>query len=154
MDWALQHSVTQAWPEAEEEEREALQKLVDWNDGDFKHHLDRYKYPDRYEGAVSLEHRQQAEAFLQALEERLSVKPFLHGEQFGRTDVAILPFIRQFANSGREWFDSAPYPKVQAWLEAGLESPLFLRVMKKFRRWEDSSLGVIFPVREEGAEGA
>ena len=152
MDWALAHSRTEAWAAPTQEERARLERLIEWNDGDFKGHLDRYKYPDRYPGAVSVEHRTEAESFLAELETRLTECPYLHGEAFGRTDAAILPFIRQFANTDRAWFDEAPYPRVQEWLAAGLESSLFTRVMKKFRRWEESSLGGVFPVREEGPE--
>ena len=122
---------------------------ISHNDGPFKASLDRYKYPDRYENVDPIEQRGLAEVFLEKLEARLSAAPFLQGESFGKTDAAILPFIRQFANTNREWFDQAPYPALQAWLSSGLESTAFTRVMKKYRQWEESSLGKLFPPEAE-----
>ncbi|MDX1320322.1 MAG: glutathione S-transferase N-terminal domain-containing protein, partial [Oceanospirillum sp.] len=42
--------------------------LLDQNDGDFKHWLDRYKYADRHPEMSQLEYRQKGEEFLQVLE--------------------------------------------------------------------------------------
>lgn len=146
MAWALHHSGDpQGWLQTPGEGSELTERLVAENDGPFKHHLDRYKYPDRYENVDGMEHRAAAEDFLRQLEERLGASPFLQGPAFGWADAAILPFIRQFANTDREWFDSAPYPCLQRWLKEGLESDLFLSVMKKYKAWEPSELGVRFP---------
>ncbi len=124
--------------------------LISRNDDEFKFHLDRYKYPDRYEGAVSEEHRASAEAFLQTLEGLLDGRDFLFGTTRGFADAAIAPFVRQFANTDRTWFDQAPYPRVQSWLGRELESPFFLGMMKKYAQWEEGTAGVLFPPKSDG----
>ena len=111
MEWALHASGDAVgWLRSPEEAPGLPEHLVAENDGPFKFNLDRYKYPDRYDNVDGLEHRSAAEDFLRQLEDRLSASPFLQGPSFGWSDAAILPFIRQFANTDREWFDGAPYP--------------------------------------------
>ena len=61
------------------------------------------------------------------------------------TDVAIAPFIRQFANAGRVWFDSAPYPAVQRWLSTFLTLPVFEAVMQKYPVWQPTAAKTYFP---------
>jgi len=56
----------------------------------------------------------------------------------------VLPFIRQFAFVDKDWFDQAPYPKVQAWLAAFLESDLFNSVMEKYAVWNAGDEPVVF----------
>ena len=80
--------------------REKTERLIESNDGEFKHHLDRYKYPNRYGDVDSLHHREQAESFLE-LTEYLSESEWLMGETPSLCDAAIGPFVRQFANAGR-----------------------------------------------------
>jgi glutathione S-transferase len=46
-------------------------------------------------------------------------------------DIAIFPFVRQFAAVDKAWFAAAPYPKLQAWLQMLVESTLFVSVMEK-----------------------
>ena len=122
--------------------------LVQRNDGDFKHHLDRYKYPHRYEGADALEHRTQAESFISQLNEILSDSAYLDGDSVTDLDFAIAPFIRQFANTDRTWFDAAPYPYVQRWLGHILSSNLFLAIMKKYPKWTAGDETTFFHVNE------
>ena len=51
-------------------------------------------------------------------------------------DVALLPFIRQFAHVDKAWFDASTYTALVRWLKTLLESPLFLSVMKKYPQWQ------------------
>ena len=46
-------------------------------------------------------------------------------------DVAIVPFIRQFANIDKEWFQDN-YVKLSQWLNNIIESKLFVSVMDKY----------------------
>jgi len=46
-------------------------------------------------------------------------------------DVALMPFVRQFAHVDREWFGQTPYLRLQAWLQRLLASDLFTSIMKK-----------------------
>ena len=46
--------------------------------------------------------------------------------------MALLPFVRQFAQVDRVWFDATPaLPALRAWLQHGLALPLFATVMAK-----------------------
>ena len=60
-------------------------------------------------------------------------------------DVAIFPFVRQFALVDKPWFDAAPYPRLQAWLDGLLESVLFLGVMQKYPQWHAGDVPTVFP---------
>lgn len=129
MQWALTQNDPQGWLNADSE---AVYALITKNDGDFKKALDRYKYPDRYPEHTQAFYREQGELFLQRLETALEHYDYLLGDQSSMADVAIFPFIRQFAAVDAEWFASSPYPRLRAWLEGWLESPLFAQVMQKF----------------------
>ncbi|MBF5040363.1 glutathione S-transferase [Methylophilus sp. 13] len=129
MQWALVQSDPQGWLNADPE---AVNALITINDGDFKKALDRYKYPDRYPEQAQLVYREQGEQFLQRLEAALEQHDYLLGDSASMADVAIFPFIRQFAAVDAEWFASSPYPKLRIWLEGWLESALFAEVMQKF----------------------
>lgn len=114
-------------------------------DGPFKHHLDRYKYPDRYEGAVAADHRTAATGFLVTLNERLTGSAQLFGDRVSLADLAIMPFLRQFANTDRAWFDTQPYPALQRWLGEHLESQRFKAIMPKFAQWKTGDSEPVFP---------
>lgn len=141
VQWALTQEEASAhakawWSRAQTPEN---LNLLHRNDGDFKHHLDRYKYPERFvatEGGeavdVRADHRDQAVvALLELMEQRLKLAPYLGGEQPCATDFGIFPFVRQFAAVEPAWFDSLPLDRVQAWLRSWLHSPLFEACMLK-----------------------
>lgn len=128
MRWALVRNDPEEWLSGDEP------SLIATNDGAFKHHLDRYKYPDRYP-ADGVDHRAAALAILHGLETRLGEHAYLSGARFGLTDAAILPFVRQFAAVDRDWFAAQDLPRVQAWLEAFLGSALFAWVMVVREPW-------------------
>ena len=96
------------------------------NDVEFKFHLDRYKYPNRYDGIDELKHREAACKFIESLEEKIPD---------GNLSDAIFPFIRQFANHNREWFDEQNWPNVHQWLTENLESVEFSECMTKHKQW-------------------
>ncbi|GGP27349.1 glutathione S-transferase [Silvimonas amylolytica] len=130
MVWALKHNDPQGWLEGSGWDDEARQ-LVATNDGEFKRNLDRYKYPERFPERDQAGHRQQGEVFLQTLDNHLAGQAWLAGARAGLVDMAILPFVRQFAHVDKDWFAEAPYPHVRSWLERFLESELFAGVMEK-----------------------
>lgn len=129
MQWALAQSDQQGWLNAE---HDAVNALITINDGEFKQALDRYKYPDRYPEHTQAFYREQGELFLQRLETALVQHRYLLGEKPSMADVAIFPFIRQFAAVDADWFASCAYPKLRVWLEGWLQTPLFEKVMQKF----------------------
>lgn len=135
MRWALEQNDSDHWWLKEFEAE--MNELIQWNDGEFKQHLDHYKYFERYPEHSMEFYRAQAEEFLIALEQRLSVGKYLLGKNISLADIAIFPFIRQFAFADKGWFDSSPYPKLQNWLAGLLESNLFLSVMEKYPVWQE-----------------
>ena len=102
-------------------------------DGPFKHHLDRTKYPGRFDDTLDpAHHRMQAvTVLLHALEARLRAAPQLGGDAPCATDIGILPFVRQFAATDPAWWAAQPLSAVQAWLAGWLAHPLFERAMRK-----------------------
>jgi glutathione S-transferase len=101
-------------------------------DGAFKQHLDRYKYPERFEGADRAQHRDAAvELLLQPLDARLQQAAHLGGHAPCATDIALFPFVRQFAAVEPAWFAQLPLPALQAWLAGWLRHPLFDTAMVK-----------------------
>ena len=133
---------------------EQLEQLIATNDGAFKACLDRYKYPPRYmdeHGELSPTQFAQQQRTLGAqhllvLEQRLAQQPFLLGSKLSMADLAIAPFVRQFAHTDAQWFAAQPWPSLQAWLQSFLDSALFVRVMPKFAQWQSGTSGVRFPV--------
>ena len=135
MLWTLNNNDPEGWLGPDEDNLQAMLALIEDNDGDFKHHLDRTKYAVRYEGADPEVHRKDAQVFLDGLATRLKQNAFLMGDTPRLVDWAILPFVRQFANIDRERFDASNDPKLREWLDWGLASERFQTIMKKGSRW-------------------
>ncbi|MGQ3002774.1 MAG: glutathione S-transferase [Hydrogenophaga sp.] len=131
MRWAFSvHDPAGWWARAQSPARLELLSLCD---GPFKHHLDRTKYPERFDGADPARHRAQAvDALLQPLDARLQQSAQLGGDRPCATDLAIFPFVRQFATVDPAWFeDRLPLPALKAWLAGWLSHPLFTAAMAK-----------------------
>ena len=107
------------------------QQLIAENDGEFKHWLDRYKYAVGYPEQPQEYYREQGGQFLKKLEQRLAAAPYLAGSRIGLADIAVVPFVRQFAHVDKPWFDAADYPRLQHWLADWLSAEPFLQVMAK-----------------------
>jgi len=133
--WALEQNDPQNWVSAELEAE--INDLVARNDGQFKIDLDHYKYWQRFPAESREQYRARGELFLTELEVLLSRRPYLLAERITLADIALFPFIRQFAFVDKDWFDQSPYPKLRAWLEQLLVSELFLAAMKKSPPWRD-----------------
>jgi len=121
--------------------------LIEQNDNDFKHWLDRYKYADRHVEMTQTEYRQRGEVFLHALEALLERNPYLLGKNPTIADIGVMPFVRQFAHVDRDVFGQLPYPNLQRWLQGWLEHPLFLQTMIKLPVWQEGDDVVVFPSR-------
>ncbi len=104
--------------------------LIAANDGPFKHHLDRYKYPDRHDSNAP-EHRAAGLVLLGVLETRLAGMTNLCGNTCSLTDIALIPFVRQFAAVDRNWFAAQDIPQVQRWLAMHVASDVFVMAMVK-----------------------
>lgn len=130
MKWALEKNDAQGWLKCDLEEAFLL---IAENDGPFKAALDRYKYPNRFEGENCSGARDDGERFLAKLNEAISRSGQVMGQVISIADIAIFPFIRQFANVDRDWFDALPYKPIQVWLSEHLESDIFKHIFKKHK---------------------
>jgi glutathione S-transferase len=145
MLWALRQSDTDSWLLGNGEHLGLANRLVDENDIRFKPDLDRYKYPNRYPGASAGYYRERGEQFLSKLESLLGQNAFLVTDHISIADVAIFPFVRQFAFVDEDWFFGGHYPALEIWLQHFLQSELFQLVMKKYRPWANGDEPVMFP---------
>jgi len=128
MYWALQQHDADGWLRADPQQ----QLLIAENDGSFKQNLDRYKYAIRFPEHSAEHYRQQGELFLEKLEQRLQQSAFLLGNTISLADIAIFPFIRQFAAVDSVWFEAAAYIRLKSWLQHLVGSALFESVMVKY----------------------
>jgi glutathione S-transferase len=118
--------------------------LIETSDGPFKTALDHTKYAVRYPTLDAEIERDKAASFLMSLDQRLSSQKALFGDRLTISDYAILPFVRQFANIDRDWFDAQPWPNLSAWLTDFTQSDRFARIMAKCTPWSEGDLVILF----------
>ena len=136
MNWALSQQDPDNWKltGSQQLDEQTLELIVE-NDNDFKKNLDAYKYADRYPDHPAVYYRKRGERFLQNLDQRLSMSTYLVGDHLSMADIAILPFVRQFAHVDRDWFFSGAPENVVGWIQKLLNTPLFQSVMQKQKPW-------------------
>jgi glutathione S-transferase len=132
MLWALRQNDPYCWLK---HENEAL-ALIDQCDGDFKFHLDRYKYPNRYEGANAVEHRAKAAEFAAQINEHLLQNNYIFNSESGIYYAGYMTFLRQFANTDKAWFAAQPWPWLQAALADFEASNAFKTIMQPYAPWQ------------------
>lgn len=137
MLWTLENNDPEGW--LAPESLVAAKLLAFRCDAGFKPHLDRYKYTNRYEDADSEEHREIASRFIRELDEQLAKAEFLFGPKRTLADMALAPFVRQFAFADRDWFDEQSWTHLRTWLDNFIASSLFERVMTKRTAWAPGS---------------
>ncbi len=120
------------------------ESLIIQNDGPFKEALDHTKYAVRYPDLDPQTERSKASEFIRSLNKRLSEHAFLTGDRPTLADIAIFPFVRQFAHIDRIWFDAQPWPRVILWLDGFLASTDFQTAMMKIPVWDDGSPPYLF----------
>lgn len=133
MLWALKLHDPEDWLASIEEQK----RLINLNDHTFKAQLDKYKYADRHPEHSELFYREECYPFLDRLETRLNKYDYLYSDHYGFADIAIFPFIRQFAHVDLEWFENAKWKKLQHWLTKLKKSELFTSVMTKYPAWQE-----------------
>lgn len=119
--------------------------LIGVTESQFKPHLDMYKYASREAKPEPEFHRGKAVEFLDGLEGKLLGRSFLLGEHMSVADAGILPFVRQFAQTDRQWFDKQNLPKLHDWLRTFERSELRNNVMGKYARWNGDEKEQLFP---------
>lgn len=151
MLWALRQRDPDGWLTPQTESLDAMLALIAECDEIFKPALDRYKYPRRYAAehvdpptGIEIGYRAAGARWLQTLEGRLTERAYLFGDRVALADMAIAPFVRQYAHVDRDWFGAEPWPKLREWLDAWLETELFSSVMTKYQAWADGSAAVYF----------
>jgi len=133
MLWSLQKNDPQHWLKSV-----SLSKaLIASHDQKFKPLLDHYKYADRYPQLSANQHRELTLPFIESLETRLQQHRYLISDHISVADVAVFPFIRQYAFVDKEWFNQLPYIKLNNWLSEWLKHPLFEQAMFKFKPFND-----------------
>ena len=132
MLWSLAQADPDQWLDIDE----TSSQLIRRSDEEFKPLLDCYKYADRHPQLTPLEHRARAEVFVDELNQLLNRHAYLSDDQCRLTDMAIFPFIRQFAGVDAAWFDSSQYSSVRSWLNGLLASDSFQRIMNKNPFWQ------------------
>lgn len=137
MRWALARHDPEGWLTRDDP------VLIAGFDDRFKHHLDRYKYFDRF-GVDRDSHRSAGLAILVDLDQRLADSENLGGVTRGIADIALMPFVRQFAAVDPDWWTDAPIPRVRAWLARHVASPLFERCMARLKPWVPGDLPTIW----------
>jgi len=125
--------------------RTELAEMVVQNDGDFKKNLDGYKYSQCHSEKTRDEYREDGAGWLAVLDDRLRASDFLSGDSPTALDIAVMPFIRQFANTDLKWFEASPYQSLRRWLNFWVDSELFQSVMHKYPQWQSGDPTEFFP---------
>ena len=136
MRWALSRNDPDNWLGPDPETRDAL---ISRNDNEFKGALDRYKYPDRFPDEDTSDAREKGLDILKDLNERLEKNGQLLSSGPSFADIAIFPFVRQFAHVDRDWFNGLDLAPLQTWLENHKTSELFSKIMPKYQKWTPDS---------------
>lgn len=118
--------------------KELLKKL----DDDFKINLDKYKYPNRYQGVDRNFNRDANLNFLANLDNLLKKSKYINCNHLTLIDYLIFPFIRQFRNVDENWFDCLNFNYLKKWLNNLMESEDFKSIMKKYTVWNSNQIPI------------
>ena len=143
MIWSLKRNDPNGWLGMPDEGFDLIARA----DGAFKCDLDRYKYASRFPEDDETAARESTGAFIAELDQMIGAKEWLFGTDATLADMAILPFVRQFAHVDLAWFDAQPWPRLQGWLERFLFSDRFARIMPKYPQWHPGDAPQLFPER-------
>ncbi|MEY4563192.1 MAG: hypothetical protein RLZZ618_2469 [Pseudomonadota bacterium] len=123
-----------------------IHDLIDRNDGPFKQQLDRYKYPERHPDIpAELTRGEAVDRHLGPLNDRLALSTQLCGERVSVADLALMPFVRQFAQVDADWFAQSGLAHLKRWLDAWTSSPMFEAAMGKLPVWHEGDAPLVFP---------
>ena len=140
MIWALKNNDPDDWLLVPETSYNIISRCAT----EFKDSLDKTKYASRFPHLNPLKSRSNCCRFLKDLDEKLK-NPFLFGPSPKITDMAIFPFVRQFAFIDKVWFDSQNWENLKRWLESLLNCEEFHNIQKKYAFWPTNSNLDIFP---------
>ena len=121
------------------------QKQIDMillNDMQFKKWLDKYKYHVRYPEDSMEFYRENCKQILDQYEDHLKNYTYLLDNEISLADLAILPFIRQFANVDIKWYNDS-YSYLSSWMNKLMDFDIFIQIMKKFEVWDENKRGEV-----------
>lgn len=124
-------------------EMQFTHEMIEVFDCQFKFHLDRYKYFERFDSDF-LFHREECTKILAKLESKISEKQWIFSEQLSLLDIAVLPFIRQFKIADPDFFFSQPHKKTIRLLKTFETSRIFTQVMQKYELWNPDDAFQVF----------
>lgn len=136
MRWALAQNDPDHWWPDNIIRRQSIRNLLDTSNGAFSTALFYYAFHSNYPRRSKQEYRLEGEVFMAELEARLSVSAHLVGENITLADVAIFPFIYNFARVDQQWFNSCPYSNLRIWLSKVMGTELFRQAMRKNTVWQ------------------
>ena len=142
IDWALNLNDPDDWQRSKDKEK--TKELIKINDGEFKYHLDRYKYSKRYENEDPEFHRKKCLKFIESVNNELNNSKYIFDDNISYADIVLLPFIRQFRIADIDWFDALPYNNLKKWLSGFLDSTLLNSIMKKYDLWKEGDKSIVF----------
>ena len=142
IDWALNLNDPDDWQRSKDTKK--TKELIKINDGEFKYHLDRYKYSKRYDNEDPEFHRKKCLKFIESVNNELNNSKYIFDDNISYADIVLLPFIRQFRIADIDWFDALPYNNLKKWLSGFLDSTLLNSIMKKYDLWKEGDKSIIF----------
>ena len=142
IDWALNLNDPDDWQRSKDKEK--TKELIKINDGEFKYHLDRYKYSKRYDNEDPEFYKKKCLKFIESINNELNNSKYIFDDNISYADIVVLPFIRQFRIADIEWFDSLPYDNLKKWLSRFLDSSLLNSSMKKYDLWKEGDKSIVF----------
>ena len=142
IDWALNLNDPDNWQRSKDTKK--TKELIKINDGEFKYHLDRYKYSKRYDNEDPEFHRKKCLKFIESINNELNNSEYIFDDNISYADIVLLPFIRQFRIADIDWFDALPYYNLKKWLSGFLDSTLLNSIMKKYDLWKEGDKSIVF----------
>ena len=98
-------------------------------------HINRVKYPDRYDHVDTTPHYAAIGDFLSDLDDCLQGQVFLFSDLPSFPDVMVYPFIRQLTIADNDFFVAHASIRVREWLDWWQSHPLYADVMQKRPVW-------------------
>ena len=141
---ALQSKDPDGWLAPTQGTLEDMLALIGRNDSFFKQALDRCKYPERYTAEAVNQAQTDALTWLADLDAQLAESGYLFGMNPSLADMALRPFVRQFARIDEAQWAEQPWRHLQDWLQRWIDSALFAEIMETYPGWLPGTTGPAF----------
>ena len=141
---ALHSNDPDGWLQPTEGSLDEMLALIERNDSFFKQALDRCKYPERHSAEAVNQAQADALTWLSALNDQLEETGYLFGQHPSLADMALRPFVRQYARIDEAQWNEQPWPHLQDWLQRWIDSALFAEVMETHPGWVPGTTGPTF----------